>query len=53
MLHEMCDVFQEGGETALHLAVELMSEDRTSLYMVDFIVQNSNRLVQMDNLMRV
>ena len=32
----------EQGETPVHLAVQL-NNDGTSLYMVDFIVQNSNR----------
>ena len=38
-----CIVFllQDNNQTALHLAVEL-DDDRT-LYLVDFMVQNSNR----------
>lgn len=33
-------IFQPNNETALHLAIE--EEDNRSLYMVDFITQNSN-----------
>ena len=36
-----CVVLQDNNQTALHLAVEL-DDDRT-LYLVDFMVQNSNR----------
>ena len=37
---------QENSETALHLAIN--EEDGTSLHMVDFLLQNSNRSVSYD-----
>ncbi|CAG10505.1 unnamed protein product [Tetraodon nigroviridis] len=40
--HSFCFLFQELGETALHLAVRLV--DRTSLHIVDFLTQNSLNL---------
>lgn len=38
ILECLCLIFQEPDETALHLAVR--SVDRTSLHIVDFLVQN-------------
>ena len=42
--HFHCDYFpsKENDETALHLAID-QEEDGTTLHLVDFILQNSNK----------
>ncbi|XP_072426850.1 arf-GAP with SH3 domain, ANK repeat and PH domain-containing protein 1-like isoform X6 [Chiloscyllium punctatum] len=42
LMESLSDVGQEPGETVLHLAVR--TADRTSLHLVDFLVQNSGNL---------